>query len=271
MSGQQGATGGRKSGRTYETKEEKRLSTAVAPSSSEGVSSATRQFDREEAFFGFHPVKYIDEVINAVNQYACDAADSLEQSLRAALARKSSSASSSSSSSQPLDAASAEALAKGTDQVLKILQKAIDKNYDLWELYVLKNTFVVPPEFSTSSLLKSDEEGLAAGGDHQQRREALGRTSADLDQDIEHLQRRILAVPGSSLRHDPLSLRECTLTGVFVFFSLGVQTKYINEMLSRESEALDSENSRLEEHLKSLERLSARVAEGGRTSSCGFS
>lgn len=143
---------------------------------------ATRNFDREEEFFGFPPVRFIDEVINTVNEYACNAADALEEALRIALAKR---------EGKPV---ATEALQNGSDQVLKILQESIDKNFDLWELYVLKNTFVVPPEFATfKNQQGADELNRPA------KIEALRRENTQLDQEIEQLKKRVLAVLWSLL------------------------------------------------------------------------
>lgn len=138
---------------------------------------ATRNFDREEEFFGFPPVRFIDEVINTVNEYACNAADALEEALRIALTKR---------EGKPV---ANEALQNGSDQVLKILQESIDKNFDLWELYVLKNTFVVPPEFASFKNQQGADEL-----DRPSKIEALRRENTQLDQEIEQLKKRVLAV-----------------------------------------------------------------------------
>jgi hypothetical protein len=45
------------------------------------------------------------------------------------------------------------------------------------------------------------------------------------------------------------------------------QTKFVNDALEKENEALYVENDRLEQHAQLLEELSARVADSGRTDS----
>merc|ERR1711879_48490 len=180
------------------------------------VPETTRNFDREEEFFGFPPVRFIDEVINTVNEYACNAADALEEALRIALAKR---------EGKPV---ANEALQNGSDQVLKILQESIDKNFDLWELYVLKNTFVVPPEFASFKNQQGADEL-----DRPAEIEALRRENTLLDQEIEQLKKRVLA------------------------------TKFMNDALEKENDALEKENERLDQHAQLLEQLSARVADSG--------
>jgi hypothetical protein len=165
-----GGGGGGEGARRKSRLSERRLSTAP---------EATRNFDREEEFFGFHPVRFIDDVINAVNEYACNAADALEESLRGALAKR---------EGRPV--ADGEALQRGSDKVLKIVQESIDKNFDLWELYVLKNTFVVPPEFVS---FKNETEQLDRPNEGKV--VALTKENTKLDQEIEQLKKRVLAVP----------------------------------------------------------------------------
>lgn len=40
------------------------------------------RWKRADEFFGIHPVAFVDDIINAVNDYMCDATDALECSLR---------------------------------------------------------------------------------------------------------------------------------------------------------------------------------------------
>ena len=48
-------------------------------SAAHGVDLASEEtFEREARFLGFHPVRFVDDVINAMNDYVCDNSDALE-------------------------------------------------------------------------------------------------------------------------------------------------------------------------------------------------
>ncbi|KAI1313624.1 Mis12 protein-domain-containing protein [Xylaria venustula] len=124
--------------------------------------------------FGHPPISLIDDIINSVNILAERALNSVEQGLLnappSALGFKPPKSSSSSLSQDaaaesnaqhqtPADRARSE-IEAGTHQLETLLCASIDRNFDKFELYVLRNIFTVrPPELSNWIRL-SHYEGL---------------------------------------------------------------------------------------------------------------
>ncbi|CAI4217829.1 unnamed protein product [Parascedosporium putredinis] len=113
--------------------------------------------------FGYPPVSLLDDIINTVNILAESALKSIEQYLsnsspkalgfRDAKKSSSSTAAPASSSSHgtasaPLTAADAAKfeIDNGTHQLETLLCSSIDRNFDIFELYVMKNLLRIAPE-----------------------------------------------------------------------------------------------------------------------------
>eukprot|EP01116_Phalansterium_solitarium_P011873 TRINITY_DN27704_c0_g1_i1.p1 TRINITY_DN27704_c0_g1~~TRINITY_DN27704_c0_g1_i1.p1 ORF type:complete len:262 (+),score=92.31 TRINITY_DN27704_c0_g1_i1:72-857(+) len=90
----------------------------------------SQDWERESAFFGYHPLEFIDDVINATHQICEDGFDDLE-TLLVAHAEKT--------------GADPSVVKKGVDDLFEIVQHRVDLNFDRFELYVLKNIFRLPP------------------------------------------------------------------------------------------------------------------------------
>jgi len=89
-------------------------------------------FPRETSFFGFHPLSFVDDVIDASQDYSSACVETLEYFLKEKLYEK-------------LDPARRDvAISEGCEQVLKVLANALDKSFDKFELYALSNIFHIP-------------------------------------------------------------------------------------------------------------------------------
>jgi hypothetical protein len=93
----------------------------------------------EEVFFGFHPVSFVDDVVNAVNDYAYDGVDYLEGKLRAdrIVAR---------------NVQLQNEAAEGSNLVLAQFQQSLDVNFDKLELYLLQNILKIPNDIQVALL-----------------------------------------------------------------------------------------------------------------------
>ncbi|KAI3336730.1 hypothetical protein HD806DRAFT_16317 [Xylariaceae sp. AK1471] len=117
--------------------------------------------------FGYAPVSLIDDIINSVNILAERALSSVEKGLLdAPPSRLGFKAPKSQSQSQPQqDAASPEERRKnevenGTHQLETLLCASIDRNFDKFEIYVLRNIFTVRPPELRDWMRLSHYEGL---------------------------------------------------------------------------------------------------------------
>ncbi|RYC54050.1 hypothetical protein CHU98_g12159, partial [Xylaria longipes] len=121
------------------------------------MSSSSSETELLTEHFGYPPVSLIDDIINSVNVLAERALNSIEQGLLnaspATLGFKAPKSQSQSQSQQddqlpPAERAKNE-IESGTHQLETLLCASIDRNFDKFELYVLRNIFTVrPPELS---------------------------------------------------------------------------------------------------------------------------
>eukprot|EP00005_Dracoamoeba_jomungandri_P014770 CAMPEP_0174265112 /NCGR_PEP_ID=MMETSP0439-20130205/25301_1 /TAXON_ID=0 /ORGANISM="Stereomyxa ramosa, Strain Chinc5" /LENGTH=280 /DNA_ID=CAMNT_0015351397 /DNA_START=49 /DNA_END=891 /DNA_ORIENTATION=- len=131
-----------------------------------------KDFKNEQEFFGFHPVHFVDDIINAVNRYVCDACDALEKSLEVHIDK--------------------EVCSEATNKIWGEMQKNVDKYFDTWELYVLRNVFVVPDSFLQHKQMLSERN---SNQQQNQLLTSLQNTSpndSNLDAQLEKLQKEIL-------------------------------------------------------------------------------
>ena len=167
----------------------------------------------ESAFFGFNPLTFVDDIYNATDDYVCDGVDALEQCLRGlekddranagAGGGGGGGAGAGASSSSGGGGASAEAnerIARGCDQIIAKIRGVVDKNFDKFEIYVLKNIFHMPPDLEWKSS-DGTVNSNAGGADNpltpsraKLRAEASGYTEEDeqrLDAELESLRARV--------------------------------------------------------------------------------
>ncbi|KAI1126703.1 Mis12 protein-domain-containing protein [Nemania abortiva] len=119
--------------------------------------------------FGYPPVSLIDDIINSVNVLAERALNSVEQGLLnaspATLGFKAPKSQSQSQSQQDDAADSPAERAKneveaGTHQLETLLCASIDRNFDKFEIYVLRNIFTVRPPELCNWIRLSHYDGL---------------------------------------------------------------------------------------------------------------
>ncbi|KAH7308190.1 Mis12 protein-domain-containing protein [Stachybotrys elegans] len=102
--------------------------------------------------FGYPPVSLLDDIINTVNVLADRALDSVERLLLLMppqnlgfAAPKSKSKDKDAPATSPEEAAKLE-IENGTHQLETLLNASIDKNFDLFELYTMRNILTVRPD-----------------------------------------------------------------------------------------------------------------------------
>lgn len=138
-----------------------------------------QQQQSSEAHFGFAPVAFVDDVVNACNDYAYDGVDYVERKLRVPGA---------------LPRGAERDIGTGADAVLEAFQRALDLNLDRFELYALQNLFVMPDAAAAAAVrsTRSDDNAdtgrSGGGGDdsgehHHQQQSATSRSTVD-DSDI---------------------------------------------------------------------------------------
>ncbi|EFX03117.1 mind kinetochore complex component [Grosmannia clavigera kw1407] len=155
--------------------------------------------------FGYPPVSLLDDIINSVNILAERAVSSVEQALLrqppASLGFKAAK-----KASRPEDRAAAEAAAaeahrheveNGTHQLETLLCASIDRNFDKFELYVMRNILCVQPE-DRDWIRLAHYEGLDFGevggeGEGGERGEEQGKDLPPSDVAIARLHRRLQA------------------------------------------------------------------------------
>ena len=86
------------------------------------------EFLSDKEILGFQPLDVVDEIINSVHDSACDLVDETEEHLRPQVRPE-----------------HHEQLQKGFDEFLESWGTAVDKYCDKFELFVLKNSFNIPP------------------------------------------------------------------------------------------------------------------------------
>ena len=87
-------------------------------------------YEKETEYFGFYPIQFVDRVINAANEIIYQSADRFLNILH--------------SSHDELSLISSFQLEEGLLKMLTLWECAVDKNFDLFEMYLLKNIFKFP-------------------------------------------------------------------------------------------------------------------------------
>ncbi|KAH7144555.1 Mis12 protein-domain-containing protein [Dactylonectria estremocensis] len=113
----------------------------------------TSDYELLTEHLGYPPVSLLDDIINTVNVLADRALDSVERLLLSippqSLGFKNPSASSrtkDAAAALPPDEAARAEIENGTHQLETLLNAAIDKNFDLFELYTMNNILKVRPD-----------------------------------------------------------------------------------------------------------------------------
>eukprot|EP00698_Gefionella_okellyi_P014831 TRINITY_DN4130_c0_g1_i1.p1 TRINITY_DN4130_c0_g1~~TRINITY_DN4130_c0_g1_i1.p1 ORF type:complete len:240 (+),score=39.02 TRINITY_DN4130_c0_g1_i1:26-745(+) len=79
----------------------------------------------EKRFFGFHPVHFVDNIINHVNDYLGDCVDAFEEAVTKY---------------------SSVSAAQAATKLYDLYQKSLDRNFDKYEVFLFQYIFSVSPE-----------------------------------------------------------------------------------------------------------------------------
>ncbi|KAJ3434233.1 protein mis12 [Anaeramoeba flamelloides] len=90
-----------------------------------------------ESFFGWKPEEFVDDIANATSDFLCDGVDAIENCLIS-----------------DVGLGDKKEIKKGCDSFLTYMQKTVDKNFDRFELYILRNIFTMPTNYE--ELVKFD-------------------------------------------------------------------------------------------------------------------
>ncbi|KAJ2613156.1 hypothetical protein H4S08_002368 [Coemansia sp. RSA 1365] len=118
--------------------------------------------------FGFLPISFIDEIINAANDTIYRATDALSKFVEK-------------------EQGSGEATSQAVNQAETLLEHAVDKNFDKFELYALRNLFNIPQGLEDYIVLPHRTPD-ATGGNVM-----YAEDEAELDKELEDVRRQLIA------------------------------------------------------------------------------
>lgn len=99
--------------------------------------TSTYLYEKETDYFGFYPLQFVDRVINAANEIIYQSADRFLNVLH---------------SSDELSLVTSFQLEEGLLKMLTLLESAVDKNFDLLEMYLLRNIFKFPTSLTSNEV-----------------------------------------------------------------------------------------------------------------------
>ncbi|KAJ1975523.1 hypothetical protein H4R35_003110 [Dimargaris xerosporica] len=124
---------------------------------------------------GFSPVSCVDDIINAVNEVLYQATESLERFLEAEMGP-------------------CAEVTQGIHQIETLLEQAVDKNFDIFELYCLRNIFNIPNNLTLTlphyegydySVTPEQEQGIDKEiADMQQKIQVAQHLNKTMDQEL---------------------------------------------------------------------------------------
>ncbi|KAF5567660.1 MTW1 Determining metaphase spindle length [Fusarium napiforme] len=166
--------------------------------------------------FGYPPVSLLDDIINTVNVLADRALDSVERLLLSippqSLGFSSKHASKDGTPALPPDEAAKLEIEHGTHQLETLLNASIDKNFDLFELYTMRNILTVRPDDQPYMRL-AHYEGLDFSGSEGQDRPTTESVTA-LRRRLHASQRLHTALESERARNDALLGKLRSVLGV---------------------------------------------------------
>ncbi|KAF5599838.1 MTW1 Determining metaphase spindle length [Fusarium pseudoanthophilum] len=166
--------------------------------------------------FGYPPVSLLDDIINTVNVLADRALDSVERLLLSippqSLGFSSKHASKDGTPALPPDEAAKLEIENGTHQLETLLNASIDKNFDLFELYTMRNILTVRPDDQPYMRL-AHYEGLDFSGSEGQDRPTTESVTA-LRRRLHASQRLHTALESERARNDALLGKLRSVLGV---------------------------------------------------------
>ncbi|KAF5616388.1 MTW1 Determining metaphase spindle length [Fusarium tjaetaba] len=166
--------------------------------------------------FGYPPVSLLDDIINTVNVLADRALDSVERLLLSippqSLGFSNKHASKDGTPALPPDEAAKLEIEHGTHQLETLLNASIDKNFDLFELYTMRNILTVRPDDQPYMRL-AHYEGLDFSGSEGQDRPTTESVTA-LRRRLHASQRLHTALESERARNDALLGKLRSVLGV---------------------------------------------------------
>ncbi|KAJ2726509.1 hypothetical protein GGI07_000451 [Coemansia sp. Benny D115] len=129
--------------------------------------------------FGFLPISFIDEIINAANDTVYRATDALSKFVEK-------------------EQGTSEATSQAVNKAETLLEHAVDKNFDKFELYALRNLFNIPQELSPYVVLPHRLAEAESGAP------VFAEDEAELDRKLEQVRRELVAnnLLKTKLQHD---------------------------------------------------------------------
>ncbi|KAJ1963200.1 hypothetical protein GGI12_002196 [Dipsacomyces acuminosporus] len=121
--------------------------------------------------FGFLPISFIDEIINASNDTIYRATDALSKFVEK-------------------EQGSGEATSQAVNKAETLLEHAVDKNFDKFELYALRNLFNIPQGLEDYIVLPHQKHS-STPADVQDA--VLSEDEAALDKELEQVRRELVA------------------------------------------------------------------------------
>ena len=123
--------------------------------------------------FGFPPLSLIDDVINAVNEIMYKCSQAMEEYLR--------------KRQEAGELFSTEEIVKGTAKLETLLESQVDKNFDKFELYTLRNIFTLPHDLVEQGYIRlKHQEGIDFVKDSDSSKKQLDSAIAKLVKNISH-------------------------------------------------------------------------------------
>ncbi|KAJ2743568.1 hypothetical protein GGI20_003650 [Coemansia sp. BCRC 34301] len=118
--------------------------------------------------FGFLPISFIDEIINAANDTVYRATDALSKFVEK-------------------EQGSSEATSQAVNKAETLLEHAVDKNFDKFELYALRNLFNIPRGLEDYIIMPHRRADVSSGP------AVFAEDEADLDKELEAVRRQLVA------------------------------------------------------------------------------
>ncbi|KAJ2048946.1 hypothetical protein GGI08_005861 [Coemansia sp. S2] len=118
--------------------------------------------------FGFLPISFIDEIINAANDTIYRATDALSKFVET-------------------EQGSSEATSQAVNKAETLLEHAVDKNFDKFELYALRNLFNVPRGLEDYIVMPHRRADICSSP------QVFAEDEAELDQELEEVRRQLVA------------------------------------------------------------------------------
>ncbi|KAJ2508511.1 hypothetical protein IWW47_000573 [Coemansia sp. RSA 2052] len=136
--------------------------------------------------FGFLPISFIDEIINAANDTIYRATDALSKFVEK-------------------EQGSSEATSQAINKAETLLEHAVDKNFDKFELYALRNLFNIPRGLEDYVVMPHRRADISNGP------AVFAVDEAELDKELEAVRRQLVAnnLLKTKLQRDTAKVERC--------------------------------------------------------------